>query len=611
MTLGEGTTLNILARNTDMMALGAESTESKHLSSGPINVLALVDGLLAVGEDTLEVAVDIEAFGKLADRIAECLQLVASDGGGQMGEDLSSELLGGLEAVPGGREPLTAGRLVVFAAVEAVVEHAPHPFLVLLDVLFRERALLEEVVNVPVELSSLLGNALVHQWLSERGLVSLVVTELAVADDIDDNVALELGTPVSSKLANEVDGLDIITVDVEDGSVNGLGDIRAVRSRTSEARISGETNLVVHNDVDGTASLVGRQRVEAHGLVDDTLRSKSSITVKQHTHGRAEVLLIVVIMLDGASFTKYHGILSFQMGRVSDERELHTLAGGSRSLEVHAKMVLDITGSLIGGLDGTAELAEDGLVGFPDDIGEHVETATMGHTDDDIFDTIVDAAIDQSLHTRHKGFATLETKALVVGELGSKEVLEAGTPDQPVENTTLLIDRVLVRIGDLDAVTDPIARLTVGNVDVLNTVGTAVDLFASSNDLTEGHLFPGFGLKTGEDTGAKVEFLVEIPLREAIVLKFELSRLVVSERFLLSANSERIGLGLVVAAGLVCADEELDLQMVGDVGSSDGASLGHMLGDTTGGSGDDRRRGLEGLRDGHTALFHVVEVGAP
>ena len=611
MTLGESTTLNILTRNTDMVALGAESAESKHLSSGPVNVLALVHGLLAVCKDTLEVAVDVEALGELANRIAELLQVFASDSGWQVREDLSSELLGGFEAVPGGREPLTAGRLIVLAAIEAVVEHAPHPLLVLLDVLFREGALLEEVINIPVELSSLLRNALVHQRLSERGLISLVVTELAVANDIDDNVALELGAPVSSQLANEVDGLNIITVDVEDGRVNRLSDISAVRSRTSEARVGGETNLVVHNDVDGATGLVGGQRVEAHGLVDDTLSSKCRITVKQYTHGRAEVLLVIVVMLNGASLTKHHGILSFQMRRVSDKRKLHALAGRSGSLEVHAKMVLDISGSLIRGFDGTAELAEDGLVGFPDDVGEDIETATVGHTNDDVLDTIVDAAVNQSLHTRDKGFTTLETKALVVGELGSKEILETGAPDQTVEDTALLIDGVLVRVRDFDPVADPIARLTVGNMDVLNAVGTAVDLLASRDNLTEGHLFPSFSRETGENTRSKSEFLIQIFLREAIVVELEFSGLVVAERFLLTANSERIGLGLVVAAGLVCADKELDLQVVGNVGSGNRANLWHMLGNTTRGSGNNGRRGLEGLRNGHAALFHVVEVGAP
>ena len=369
MALRKGTTLNILAGNTDMVAVIAERAESHHLSSGPVDVGALVNGLRPVGKDTLQVAVDVEALWELAGLVADHLQLLTRDGGWQMREDLRGQLLRGLEAVPRGREPLAAGGLVVPAAVEAVVEHAPHPLLVLLDVVLGEGSLLEELVDVLFQLSDLLGNALVHERLGERRLVGLVVARLSVADDVDDNVALELGTPVSGKLADEVDSLDIVTVDVEDGGIDGLGDVRAVGGGTSEARISGETNLVVHNNVNGTAGLVAGEGVEAHGLVDNTLSSKRSITVKQHTHGRAKVLLVIVIMLNGTGFAKHHGILSLQMGRVRNERKLHALAGRRRSLKVHAKMVLDIAGSLVGRLHGAAELAENRLVGFPDDVG--------------------------------------------------------------------------------------------------------------------------------------------------------------------------------------------------------------------------------------------------
>ena len=235
----------------------------------------------------------------------------------------------------------------------------------------------------------------------------------------------------------------------------------------------------------------------------------------------------------------------------------------------------------------------------------------MGHANDDVLDAVVDAAIDQGLHARHKGFATLKTKALVVGEFRGKEALEAGTPDQTVQNATLLVDRVLVRLGDLNAIADPVAGLAVGDVDVLDAVGTGVDLLARGDDLTEGHLLPGLGLEAREDAGAKVEILVEILLRESIVVKLQLSGLVVSKGLLLATDAQGVDLGLVVSAGLVRADEELDLQVVGDVVAGGRANLGHMLGDTAGGGGDDGGRRLEGLRDGHAALFHVVEVRAP
>jgi hypothetical protein len=206
----------------------------------------------------------------------------------------------------------------------------------------------------------LLGvDALVHERLSERRLISLVVTVLSVTVEINDNIVLELGTPISSELADEVDGLDIVGVNVEDGGVDGLGNIGTVGGGSGETRISCETNLVVDDQVDGTSGREGRERVEAETLVDDTLSSKGSITVEENTHGSTVSLLIVVVVLDSTGLAQDDGVLGLQMRRVGNQRKLHALARRRRTLKVHTKMVLDVTRALFLTTSCTSELAED------------------------------------------------------------------------------------------------------------------------------------------------------------------------------------------------------------------------------------------------------------
>lgn len=53
MSLGEGTTLNILTRYTDMVTLSDQRTEGQGFSSRPVDVLAFGDGLNTVCQDTL------------------------------------------------------------------------------------------------------------------------------------------------------------------------------------------------------------------------------------------------------------------------------------------------------------------------------------------------------------------------------------------------------------------------------------------------------------------------------------------------------------------------------------------------------------------------------
>jgi hypothetical protein len=274
-------------------------------------------------------------------------------------------------------------------------------------------------------------------------------------------------------------------------------------------------------------------------------------------------------------------------------------------------VVLDITGALVGRLGRTGKLAEDRFIGLADDVGQNVKTTSVRHTDDDILDTKVDTAVNQGLHTGDQSLATLQTETLVVGELGGKEGLEAGRPDQTIKDATLVVNGVVIGLGDFESITDPLARLAVRNVNVLDTVRTTVDLLAGIDDLTEGHLLAAVGDETGQDTGSKSELLIQITLSETVVVELKLLGLVVAKSLSLSANAERVDLSLVVTTGLVGAAEQLNLQVVGHIGTGSETRTGHFLRDATGRGRDEGGRRSEGLGDGHVAIFHVLEVSLP
>jgi hypothetical protein len=68
-------------------------------------------------------------------------------------------------------------------------------------------------------------NDFVHQRLGEGGLVKFVMAEFPITDQIDDNITLELLTELSGELERSLDILHTVGVDVENGSVDGLGNI--------------------------------------------------------------------------------------------------------------------------------------------------------------------------------------------------------------------------------------------------------------------------------------------------------------------------------------------------------------------------------------------------
>jgi hypothetical protein len=77
------------------------------------------------------------------------------------------------------------------------------------------------------------------------------------------------------------------------------------------------------------------------------------------------------------------------------------------------------------------------------------------------------------------------------------------------------------------------------------------------NDLAQCHLLDAGLLELVQDTGAESKRFVEIFFGPAVVLERKLRRLLVLKIGI--EDAERVELGHVVAANLVCTDEELDL----------------------------------------------------
>ena len=84
---------------------------------------------------------------------------------------------------------------------------------------------------------------LVHEGLREAGLVDLVVPVLAVADEVDDDVAVPALAPLGRQLVCARHRLHVVAVHVQDGRVQRLGYVRAVRRRAALARVRREGHL--------------------------------------------------------------------------------------------------------------------------------------------------------------------------------------------------------------------------------------------------------------------------------------------------------------------------------------------------------------------------------
>lgn len=110
--------------------------------------------------------------------------------------------------------------------------------------------------------------------------------------------------------------------------------------------IGGETDLVVHDNVNRTVGGVVRQIGQMHRFVHDTLTGEGSVTVQQDGHNLL-TLTITAVELFGTGLALDDRIDGLQMGRVRHNGQPDVLVRDAvQTFDVRTQMVLDITGAL-------------------------------------------------------------------------------------------------------------------------------------------------------------------------------------------------------------------------------------------------------------------------
>ena len=319
----------------------------------------------------------------------------------------------------------------------------------------------------------------------------------AVAEHVDDDRLLELLAELGGDLGDVHHGLGVVAVDVEDRRLHHLGHVRAVGRGARVARVGGEADLVVDDEVDRAAGAVTLEAGEAEALRHHALAGEGRIAVdEQRQHRRALARLAAVLVLLGAHLAQHHRIDDLQVRGVGGQRQVHVVAveGAVRrgaQVILHVARAFDVVG-----LERAAlELVEDGAVRLAHHVGEHIEAPAMRHADDDLLDAELAAALDDLLQRRHHGLGAVEAEALGAGVLHVGELLEGLGLDQLVE------DRLLALVGEddvlvlaLDALLQPGLLRRRGDVHELDAdvpaVGAAQDLqdLAHGGDLEAQHL---------------------------------------------------------------------------------------------------------------------------
>src|SRR3546814_2171359 len=94
------------------------------------------------------------------------------------------------------------------------------------------------------------------------------------------------------------------------------------------------------------------------------------------------------------------------------------VAGTRHELTLGAEVVLHVAGALDRArVDVALELAEDLRVVLADDVGQHVETAAVGHPDGDLVERCLGGRLAELVDDRDRGLGALEAEPLLADEL--------------------------------------------------------------------------------------------------------------------------------------------------------------------------------------------------
>jgi len=124
----------------------------------------------------------------------------------------------------------------------------------------------------------------IEQRLSESRLILLIMSISSKANNINEDVLLKLLSVGNCNFHAFVKNVRDISVDVNDGSIDCLGNLCTVVWRSTLFWIGGEANLVVEYNMNNTSRTVIDQILEAKWLPNNTLTGHSSVTMDNDSH---------------------------------------------------------------------------------------------------------------------------------------------------------------------------------------------------------------------------------------------------------------------------------------------------------------------------------------
>ncbi len=153
----------------------------------------------------------------------------------------------------------------------------------------------------------MLFDLFVHHRVGEHRLVAFVVTKAAVADNIQNDVLVELLTEFGGHTGSMHNCFWVVAVDVENRCLDHQRDVGGVGAGAAKVRRCRKADLVVHDDMHRAAGFVTFQAGQAEAFCNDTLARECRIAMQQNAHDAFAINVAFLILL-GADFADDHRV---------------------------------------------------------------------------------------------------------------------------------------------------------------------------------------------------------------------------------------------------------------------------------------------------------------
>ncbi|MCY1421492.1 hypothetical protein D9M71_371500 [compost metagenome] len=237
------------------------------------------------------------------------------------------------------------------------------------------------------------------------------------------------------------------------------------------------------------------------------------------------------------------------MGRVERQRQVHFATRG-HDVGGEALVVLHVTGGQALGLLAF-ELVEQVARVLAEGVDQDVQTAAVGHADDNFLQAVGAGALDDLVQQRNQTLATFKAETLGARVFGAQVLFQAFGSGQALQQVALDFRRERrTATHAFQALLEPLALLGIDDVGELGTDGAAIRLVEGLLNLAQSSLFLADVELTCTEGG------IEVGVGQSVVTDRQIGR----SRTL--PQPKRIKLGGLVAAHAECLDQAQDFNLL-------------------------------------------------